>query len=71
MISVLGLPFSEAVALLEAEGYAVETVEVSSKKGVQGNERRIVRQKELPVLPGGPKRICLTYAVFLTDVGQS
>ena len=71
MISVLGLPLSEAVALLEAEGYAVETVEVSSKKGVQGNERRIVRQKELPVLPGGPKRICLTYAVFLTDVGQS
>lgn len=71
MINVLGLALSQAVSLLEAEGYAVETVEVSSKKGVQGNERRVVRQQALPVLSGGPKRICLTYAVFLTDVGQS
>lgn len=71
MSGVLGLELSTAVALLEKEGYTVVTVEVSSKKGVAGNERRVVRERVLPAEPGQPKRICLTYAVFQTDVGQS
>ncbi|HWR22766.1 MAG TPA: hypothetical protein VN366_04740 [Feifaniaceae bacterium] len=70
MISVLGLELSAAKALLEKEGYAVVTAEVSSKKGVPGNERRVVRERKLPEEPGQPGRICLTYAVFRTDVGQ-
>ncbi len=71
MKSVLGLELAAAVALLEKEGYTVITMEVSSKKGVPGNERRVVRERALPEEPEQPKRICLTYAVFQTDVSQS
>ncbi len=71
MKSVLGLELSAAVAILESEGYAVTVMEVSSKKGVSGNERRVIRERTLDVEPGLPKRICLTYAVFQTDVIQS
>ncbi len=71
MSSVLGLELLAAVALLEQEGYTVVTTEVSSKKGVAGNERRVIRERSLPDEPGQPKRICLTYAVFSTDVSQS
>ena len=71
MSSVLGLELSCAMALLESEGYTVDTLEISSKKGVAGNESRVLRERALPLEPSQPKRICLTYAVFSTDVSQS
>ena len=46
MRNVEGLELSLAVAALESEGMAVKTVEVSSRKGVNGNERRVVRARQ-------------------------
>ena len=45
MISVLGYELSRATELLEAQGYAVRCVETRSRKGVDGSERRVVRQR--------------------------
>lgn len=67
-MNVLGLELSRAQALLEKAGYAAETCEVASRKGVAGNERRVVREQALPVAPGGQPRVRLTCAVFCTAV---
>jgi hypothetical protein len=61
--NVEGLELSLAVAALESEGMAVKTVEVSSRKGVNGNERRVVRARQT-----GENSAELTYAVFKTSV---
>jgi len=60
--SVLGLPVEEAVRILEAEGCAVRLIETRSRKGVNGNEARVVRQR---VLVSGETE--LIYSVFKTD----
>ena len=70
MTDVLGLELSHAVDVLERAGYEVQTQEVRSRKGVPGNERRVVRARALPEDSGGRPRICLTYAVFCTQVAQ-
>ncbi|MCE5235932.1 MAG: hypothetical protein ABFC62_07375 [Clostridiaceae bacterium] len=62
MISVLGLPLAEAEHMLREAGYAVISVETRSRKGVDGNEARVVRQKSLK-----SGEIELVYAVFKTD----
>ncbi|HWS29133.1 MAG TPA: hypothetical protein VN512_03355 [Clostridia bacterium] len=62
MSSVLGLPVAEAVRLLEVEGCAVRLKETRSRKGVNGNEARVVRER---VLENG--EIELMYSVFKTD----
>lgn len=43
MINLLGLPLYTAKELLEAEGYMVEAVETRSRKGVDGDSKRVVR----------------------------
>lgn len=68
-MSVLGLELSRAVRRLTEEGYEVETLEVRSRKGVLGNERRVIREQALPAAGGRP-RVCLTYAVFSTAVEE-
>lgn len=44
MTKVLGLELEKAVALLESEGFAVETVEARSMKGVADSDsKRVIR----------------------------
>ena len=61
MISVLGYELSRAVELLEAQGYTVSCVETRSRKGVDGSEKRVVRQR----IREGPAE--LVFAVFKTE----
>ncbi len=61
MISVLGYELSRATGLLEAQGYAVRCVETRSRKGVDGSERRVVRQR----MNDGQAE--LVWAVFKTE----
>ena len=61
MISVLGYELSCAVELLESAGYTVHCVETRSRKGVDGSERRVVRQR----MNDGQAE--LVWAVFKTE----
>ena len=61
MIPVLGLELHKAVELLENSGHTVVCTEVRSRKGLAGNEARVVRQS----LKDGC--VSLTYAIFKTD----
>ena len=61
MISVLGYELSRATELLESQGYAVRCVETRSRKGVDGSERRVVRQ----CMADGQAE--LVFAVFKTE----
>jgi hypothetical protein len=46
LTNVLGLPVCEATAILEREGKAVRLIEVRSKKGGKGDDRRVIRTVE-------------------------
>jgi hypothetical protein len=70
LIEVLGFELSRAVMILEQAGYEVTTGEVRSRKGLMGNERRVVRQQAMPSNADGQPRIRLTYAVFCTQVAE-
>lgn len=61
MISVLGYELSRATELLESQGYAVRCVETRSRKGVDGSEKRVVRQR---IREGQAE---LVFAVFKTE----
>ena len=63
MTCVLGWELSRACAALEAEGVAVLCVAVSSRKGVKGNESRVIRQRQT-----GAAEVELAYSVFKTDL---
>ena len=43
---MLGLPVCEATAILEREGKAVCLIEVRSKKGGKGDDRRVIKTTE-------------------------
>lgn len=62
MISVLGLSLEEAARLLQEAGFAVKLTETRSRKGLAGNEARVVRQR---ILNSG--EVELVYSVFKTD----
>ena len=64
MTDVLGLELSEAVKRLERDGFAVTTEEVRSRKGTDGQENRVVRQR---LVSDG--RVALTYALFSVEIG--
>ena len=64
MRDVLGFELSSAARLLEAEGMSVSLVETRSRKGVDGNEKRVVRARQT-----GDSAVELTWALFKTDVG--
>jgi len=61
LTAVLGYELERARALLEAEGYSVSCVETRSRKGIEGNEARVVRQRE------ANGAVELTYSIFKTD----
>lgn len=60
---LLGRSLEEALEALEEEGSVVRLVEVSSRKGVLGNSRRVIRARRLC---GGEMELC--YSVFKTDL---
>lgn len=62
MISVVGLVLEEAERMLGEAGFTVRRKQTRSRKGVDGNEARVVRER---FLPGG--EVELVYAVFKTD----
>ena len=62
MTDVLGFELNRARLLVEQEGAKVCCVEVSSRKGVKGNEARVVRQR---ILEDGT--VELNYSIFKTD----
>ena len=66
MTGLLGLPLEKAAAMLEAEGYRVETVEARSRKGVNGDSLRVIR-----VLKLDEKTVQITYSEFLTNVNRA
>lgn len=66
MTDVLGFELHNAVDVLTRAGYTVTCAQFSSKKGVDGNEARVVR-----VCETGEQMLELTYAVFKTDVDYS
>ncbi len=63
MTNVLGWELSHARAALAAEGFAVRCLCVSSRKGVKGNESRVIRQRQT-----GAAEVELAFAVFKTDL---
>ena len=63
MRNVEGLELSAAINALEADGIQVTTLEVSSRKCVDGDERRVVRAKQT-----GENSAELTFAVFKTRI---
>ena len=66
MTGLLGLPPEKAAAILEAEGYRVETVEARSRKGVNGDSLRVIR-----VLKLDEKTVQITDSEFLTNVNRA
>lgn len=60
---LLGYPLQEAVGRLQEQGYFVEISEARSRKGLQGGEQRVVRQRQT-----GDARIRLTYSTFGTSL---
>lgn len=72
MTDTVGLELSEALRRLEAEGIECVTVEVSSRKGVRGNEARVIRQRAIKSNETGSiVKAELCFSVFKTDVDYS
>jgi len=63
LTDVLGYELHVALDILAREGDDVACVEVSSKKGVAGNQKRVVRVRRT-----GDLQLEVTWAVFRTDV---
>ncbi len=51
------------MAALEKEGYAVRAVRVSSRKGLPGNEERVIRQRRT-----GDGEVELACSLFRTEL---
>lgn len=63
MSPVLGLSLDDALSLLKEEGYTIETVEVSSKKGTDGTDPRVISFKQRD-----ERTVILHYAFFVTEL---
>ena len=62
--AVLGMELAKAKAYLAALGYCAIEKEVRSRKGVPGNEARVIRARETAA-----DCVELCYAIFQTNVG--
>ena len=63
MSPVLGWRLDDAAAYLTGEGYSVETVEGSSKKGTDGSDVRVISLKQ-----PDEHSVVLYYARFVTEL---
>lgn len=61
-MSVLGRELDDAIKRLREHGFAVETIEVRSKKGVTNGKPYVVRQQQT-----GQAQVTLTFANFVTE----
>lgn len=64
MRRVLGIEVNRAVELLNSQGISCTLKQVSSRKGVEGDERRVVR-----VTKKSNNEAELTWACFKTGLG--
>ena len=64
MRSVLGLDLETAQARLQTEGKPVRLVEVRSKKGPKGADRRVIKATETD------EEIVLFWSAFRTEIAQ-
>ena len=64
MIDVLGLPLDLACERLKAEGKPVRLVEVRSKKGGKGSDRRVIKMEF------SDSEITIFWSAFQTSVGE-
>jgi len=62
LISVLGLSLEYAIETLENYGYAVQTIEVRSRKGIKDGQPYIVRQ-----IQNDNGVVELAFSVFMTE----
>lgn len=60
---MLGLDLETAEALLKAEGKAIRLVEVRSKKGSKGSDRRVIKTAETET------ETIVWWSAFKTEVG--
>ena len=66
MTNVLGYPLAAATALLEREGFAVESLETRSKTGApEGTDARVVRQTRTE------RGVLLLFSVFKTELSET
>lgn len=63
MKRILGLPVDEAILECEKEGVSFRLEEVSSRKGCEGNDARVIS-----AVPEKNGYLVLTYANFLTEI---
>lgn len=70
MTDVLGLNAEIAARLLEAEGYTVRCVPLSSRKGVEGDDTRVIRQRILAsaVVPNTVELICTAVKTECSEI---
>ena len=61
MTSYLGLPLDEAIGILEKNGTKAVPVKVECLKGSFGNEKRVIRSRQLP-----DGSVELVYSIFQT-----
>lgn len=66
-MSALGYELSAAAAYWRQRGYAVSVKEIRSRKGLSGNERRVIREQ----FAREGKSVCLSYAEFQTEIEHS
>ena len=62
MIDVLGLPLATAAERLKADGKPIRFLEVRSKKGGKGDDRRVIKVDETDA------EITLYWSAFQTSV---
>ena len=60
---MLGLPVKEAASILEREGKTLRFVEVRSKKGPKGDDRRVVKTVETE------RETIVYWSSFQTEIG--
>ena len=63
MTNVLGLDLETAQVLLKAEGNPVRLVEVRSKKGGKGDDRRVIKTTETDT------ETVVYWSAFKTEIG--
>ena len=64
MIDVLGLPLSIAAERLQADGMPIRLIEVRSKKGGKGSDRRVIKTTETE------QEITVYWSAFQTSVAE-
>lgn len=63
---MLGMELEDAILRLKEAGYTISLTEIRSKKGMEGNSKKVIRANYF--LDGKEKRANIAYSVFKTDI---